>query len=136
MVQPSGTRHRRYRFHCGMHGPRHEGIFKALLLACAVGIASAALREPPAQSLSPVESRLVAGEIKGLGVFSADGQRVGRVASVNVTADGTVKDVEVRSPGFLGFFSKTYVVPADKLSRRGGRLDLSLTSSQTRAFNK
>ena len=77
---------------------------------------------------------LVAKEIEGLDVFSSDGQQIGKVAKVNVIADGKVKDVEVQSGGFLGFFSKTYVVPADKLNKKGGRVELSMTSEQAKQF--
>ena len=69
-------------------------------------------------------------------VFGADGQQLGKVAKVNVTADGSVTDVEVRSVGFLGLFSRTYVVPAEKLNRRGGRLDLLMTSEQAKQFKR
>jgi hypothetical protein len=80
--------------------------------------------------------RLLTPEIKGLGVFGTDGQRVGRVAKVNATPDGIVTDVEIRSDGFFGLFSATYVVPAEKLNKRGGRLDLAMTGEQARQFKK
>jgi len=83
---------------------------------------------------APVPPALVANEIQGLDVFSSDGQQVGKVAKVNVIADGKVKDVEVQSGGFLGFFSTTYVVPADKLNKKGGRVELSMTSEQAKQF--
>ena len=68
-------------------------------------------------------------------MFSSDGRQVGKIAKVNAT-NGTVKDVEVQSAGFLGFFSKTYLLPADKLSKKGGRVDLSLTGEQAKQFIK
>ena len=82
----------------------------------------------------PAPPALVAKEIEGLDVFSSDGQQVGKVSMVNVIADGKVKDVEVQSGGFLGFFSTTYVVPADKLNKKGGRVELSMTSEQAKQF--
>jgi hypothetical protein len=116
-----------------------------LLLAVAAGSTSA-----PAQSTTPAPSPtagaatsatpaaapspLVASEIQGLDVFGRDGQQLGKVAKVNVVADGKVKDVEVQSGGFLGFFSKTYVVPGDQLSKKGGRVELSMTSEQAKQF--
>jgi sporulation protein YlmC with PRC-barrel domain len=78
---------------------------------------------------------VTAKDIEGLDVFGSDGQQVGKVAKVNV-ADGSVKDVEVRSGGFLGFFAKTYLVPADKLSKKGGRVELSMTSEQAKQLIK
>jgi hypothetical protein len=119
----------------------------ALVLLLAVAAGSTGV---PAQSTTPAPSpnagattsatpgaapsALVAGEIQGLDVFSLDGQQVGKVAKVNVVADGKVKDVEVQSAGFLGFFSKTYVVPGDQLSKKGGRVELSMTSEQAKQF--
>ena len=75
-------------------------------------------------------------DIQGLDVFGSDGQQVGKVAKVNTVADGNVKDVEVQSGGFLGFFSKTYIVPADKLNKKGGRVELSMTSEQAKQLIK
>jgi sporulation protein YlmC with PRC-barrel domain len=88
-----------------------------------------------AVAASPSPPVLVAKEIQGLDVFGSDGQQVGKIAKVNV-ADGAVRDVEVQSGGFLGFFSKTYLLPADKLSKKGGRVELSMTSGQARQFIK
>ena len=83
---------------------------------------------------STPRSALVASEIQGLDVFGQDGQQLGKVAKVNVVADGKVKDVEVQSGGFLGFFSKTYVVPGEQLRKKGGRVELSTTSEQAKQF--
>ena len=55
---------------------------------------------------------------------------------MNTVADGNVKDVEVQSGGFLGFFSKTYIVPAEKLNKKGGRVELSMTSEQAKQLIK
>jgi sporulation protein YlmC with PRC-barrel domain len=78
---------------------------------------------PPAPSLAPKD-------LQGLDVFGSEGQQLGKVAKVNVAADGKVKDVEVQSGGFLGFFKTTYVVPAEKLAKKAGRIELSMTSEQ------
>jgi sporulation protein YlmC with PRC-barrel domain len=78
---------------------------------------------PPAPSLAPKD-------LQGLDVFGSEGQQLGKVAKVNVAADGKVKDVEVQSGGFLGFFKSTYVVPAEKLAKKAGRIELSMTSEQ------
>jgi sporulation protein YlmC with PRC-barrel domain len=78
---------------------------------------------PPAPSLAPKD-------LEGLDVFGSEGQQLGKVAKVNVATDGKVKDVEVQSGGFLGFFTTTYVVPAEKLAKKAGRIELSMTSEQ------
>ena len=93
----------------------------------------------PSSSTGPTPAAaptLVAKEIEGLDVFGSDGQQLGKVVKVNLVADGKVKDVEVQSRGFLGFFSKTYVVPAEKLNKKGGRMELSITSEQAKQFAK
>ena len=114
----------------------------ALVLSIGVAVGSTAAPaqstapapSPPAASTppSPVAPAVSAKDIQGLDVFGSDGQQVGKVAKVNTVADGNVKDVEVQSSGFLGFFSKTYVVPADKLNKKGGRIELSMTSDQAK----
>ena len=80
---------------------------------------------PPAPSLAPKD-------LQGLDVFGSEGQQLGKVAKVNVAVDGKVKDVEVQSGGFLGFFRTTYVVPAEKLAKKAGRIELSMTSEQAK----
>ena len=83
----------------------------------------------PTQEPAPI---VIAKELQGLNVFGSEGQLVGKIAKVNVLPDGKVKDVEIQSRGFLGFFSKTYVIPTDKLNKKGGRVDLSMTSEQAK----
>jgi PRC-barrel domain len=75
-------------------------------------------------------------ELQGLDVFGSEGQLIGKIAAVNVFPDGNVKDVEIQSRGFLGLFAKTYVVPSDKLTKKGGRVDLSMTSEQAKQLAK
>lgn len=89
----------------------------------------------PPGGASPIAPALTAKDIQGLDVFGSDGQQVGKIAKVNVT-DGTVRNVEVQSVGFLGFFSKTYLLPAEKLNKKGGRVELSMTSEQAKQFVK
>ena len=89
----------------------------------------------PSPGAAPVAPALTAKDIQGLDVFGSDGQQVGKIAKVNV-ADGAVRNVEVQSVGFLGFFSKTYLLPAEKLNKKGGRVELSMTSEQAKQFVK
>lgn len=88
---------------------------------------------PPPSPVSPV---LPVKGLDGLDVFSSDGQQVGKVAKVNVASEGKVKDVEVHSAGFFGFFSTAYVLPAEKLTLKGGRLDVAMTSEQVKQSSK
>jgi hypothetical protein len=69
-------------------------------------------------------------------VFGADGHRIGKVVKAAELADGKRGDLEIRSPGFFGFFSSLYVVPADKATLRSGRVDLSVTSGEAKQWMK
>jgi hypothetical protein len=71
-----------------------------------------------------------------LDVFASGGQQLGKVTKVNTLPDGKIKDVEVQSGGFLGMFKTTYLVPADKVTKKGGRVDLSMTSDQAKSLTR
>lgn len=92
---------------------------------------------PPAATAQPASPApaLTAKDLEGLDVFGSEGQAVGKVAKVNV-ADGKVQSVEVHSGGWFGFFKKTYVVPADKLNKKGGRIELSMTSEEAKQLKQ
>ena len=79
---------------------------------------------------------LKAKDLEGLDAFGSDGQQVGKVVKVNVLTDGNVKEAQIRSSGFFGFFSSEYVVPADKLSVKGGRVAISMTSEEVKKLTK
>ena len=118
-----------------------HGVTAALVISIGLAVgATGATAQPTAPTTSnapsPISPPIIAKDIQGLDVFSSDGQQVGKVAKVNVISDGNVKDVEVQSGGFLGFFSKTYVVPVDKLNKKGGRVELSMTSEQAKQLIK
>jgi sporulation protein YlmC with PRC-barrel domain len=97
-------------------------------------------KTPPASTATPAPSTTPAApapsltpkDLQGLDVFGSEGQQLGKVAKVNVAPDGKVKGVEVQSGGFLGFFSTTYVVPVEKLNKKAGRIELSMTSEQAK----
>jgi sporulation protein YlmC with PRC-barrel domain len=107
----------------------------ATLLLLALMVANPLPAGSQTASAVPPAPILAANEIQGLNVFGSDGRQVGKIAKVNVTG-GAVKDVEVQSGGFLGFFSKTYLLPAEKLNKKGGRVELSMTSAQARQYIK
>lgn len=93
---------------------------------------------PAAAPASPVTTvpTLKAKDLEGLDAFGSDGQQVGKVVKVNVLPDGNVKDAEIHSSGFFGFFSTAYIVPADKLSVKGGRAAISMTSEEVKKLTK
>ncbi len=93
---------------------------------------AAGQNQPPSQtSPQPV---LNARELQGLDVFASGGQQLGKVTKVDTAPDGKVKEVEVQSNGFLGLFKTTYVVPVEKLTKKGGRVELSMTGDQAKGL--
>lgn len=119
-----------------LHGVTAALVISIGLAAGATGATAQPTAPTTSNAPSPISPPIIGKDIQGLDVFSSDGQQVGKVAKVNVISDGNVKDVEVQSGGFLGFFSKTYVVPVDKLNKKGGRVELSMTSEQAKQLIK
>jgi hypothetical protein len=93
-------------------------------------------QQEPAQAVKTLPPMPSAKDLEGKDAFSSDSQQMGKVTKANTLADGNVKDIEIQSSGFLGFFSKTYVVPVDKASVKGGRVELSMTSDQVKQLAK
>lgn len=93
---------------------------------------AAAPSTTPATTEAPA---LNAKDLEGLAVFCSDGIQIGNVTKVT-ESDGKVTSVEVTSPGFFGFMATTYSVPADKLSKKDGRVDLSMTSDEVAKLAK
>ncbi len=96
---------------------------------------AAATQPAGAAPSAPAAPALTAKDLEGLDVFGSEGQAVGKVAKVNVV-DGKVKSVEVQSGGWFGFFKKTYVVPVESLNKKGGRIELSMTSEQAKQLQQ
>jgi sporulation protein YlmC with PRC-barrel domain len=91
---------------------------------------------PAAPSLATtVAPALTAKDLEGVDVFGSDGQQIGKVTKVD-EANGKVTSVEVKSPGLFGFFAKTYVVPAEKLNKKDGRVELTMTSDEGKQLAK
>jgi hypothetical protein len=103
--------------------------------AATPGPAPAAAPAAPASPVTNVPT-FKAKDLEGLDAFGSDGQQVGKVVKVNVRPDGNAKDAEIRSSGFFGFFSTAYIVPAAKLSVKGGRVAISMTSEEVKKLTK
>ena len=99
---------------------------------------------PPPSTPAPTQSAPTpapapgpkAKDLQGLDVFGSDAQQIGKVTKVETMPDGKVKGIEVHSSGFFGFFSKAYVVPAEKMNLKNGRVELSMTSEQAKQLVK
>lgn len=90
----------------------------------------------PAQTVKPAPPMPSVKDLEGKDAFSSDSQQLGKVSKANTLPDGKVKDIEIQSSGFFGFWSKTYVVPVDKASLKGGRVEVSMTSDQVKKLVK
>jgi hypothetical protein len=113
----------------------------AVLLPLAIAVTGPALAQgttsqDPAQVVKPASTTPSVKDLEGKDAFSSDSQQLGKVTKANAATDGNVKDVEIQSSGFFGFFSKTYVVPAEKTSIKGGRVEVSMTSDQVKQLAK
>jgi hypothetical protein len=121
---------------------RSIGLISTLLLPLALVFSGPALtqtttpQQEPAQVVKPAPTTPSAKELEGKDAFSSDSQQLGKITKANASSDGNVKDVEIQSSGFFGFFAKTYVVPADKTSVKGGRVEVSMTSDQVKQLVK
>jgi ribosomal 30S subunit maturation factor RimM len=73
-------------------------------------------------------------DFEGLDVFGSDGQQIGRVVKTSETPNGQVKNIEVHSSGFFGFFAKVFMVPADKATIKAGRVELAASSDQAKQW--
>jgi PRC-barrel domain len=77
------------------------------------------------QSAAPAKNPLI-----GLSVFSADGNKLGSVQSVDAGADGKVKAIRLKTGGFLGFGGKLVEVPDGKFTKSGENVQLGLTADE------
>jgi hypothetical protein len=89
-----------------------------------------------APTTPPAPPALTPKDLQDLDVFGSGGQQLGKVAKVNTAPDGKIKDVEVQSGGFLGFFRTTYILPVEKLAKKAGRIELSMTKGEAQKFTK
>jgi sporulation protein YlmC with PRC-barrel domain len=68
--------------------------------------------------------------VPGLGVMTADGQRVGEVTAVKAAADGKIESIQVKTGGMLGFGGRTVNIPPTKFTVAGQNVQLSMTSAE------
>jgi hypothetical protein len=86
--------------------------------------------KPPA--VEPSEAPVADGEqdMVGLGVFSSNGTRVGRVRAVSTGSGGDIVALLVRTGGFLGFGGRTVAIPQGRFTRTGHSIRLDLDTDQ------
>lgn len=85
---------------------------------------------PPAGGAPGKGAALDAKPVPGLGVLTADGQKVGEVTAVKAAPDGKVESIQVKTGGMLGFGGRTVNIPPTKFTVAGQNVQLSMTSAE------
>jgi PRC-barrel domain len=85
---------------------------------------------PPAGGAPGKGAALDAKPVPGLGVMTADGQKVGEVTAVKAAPDGKVESIQVKTGGMLGFGGRTVNIPPTKFTVAGQNVQLSMTSAE------
>jgi PRC-barrel domain len=85
---------------------------------------------PPASGAPGKGAALDAKPVPGLGVMTADGQKVGEVTAVKASPDGKVESIQVKTGGMLGFGGRTVNIPPTKFTVAGQNVQLSMTSAE------
>lgn len=73
-------------------------------------------------------------DVTGWPVFSADGQKLGEVARVDIGADGNVSAIYAEIGGFLGIGSRSVRIESAQFRHGDKRLDLSLSADEVKAL--
>ena len=108
-------------------------MMKCICLAGALSIfAITPLSGLVAQSASPGAAtqgttRSAAPEI-GMPVFSLDGQKIGTVENVNVSADGKVDTISITTGSILGFGLKLVAIPPSKFTVKGEHVRIEMAA--------
>ncbi len=117
-----------------MTTPRLSGITTLAALLFAAGAAHAQTYQAAGDdSLNVPPLNMTVGELDGLPLRNADGQRVGEVEDVLVR-DGTPAALAVEVGGFLGIGDETVVVPLGHLSAGSGFLTTDMTEDELEAL--
>jgi sporulation protein YlmC with PRC-barrel domain len=66
----------------------------------------------------------------GLDVVGKDGKKLGQVAGVKSGSDGKLREIHVKTGGFLGFGGKTVAIPAGKISQKGEQVEVAMSTEE------
>lgn len=108
---------------------------KTILTAAAIGTLfgavsaqDLALKSVENDDMMVEELGMSVGDLDGMAVLGADGQKIGEVESVLERPDGVATSVAVEAGGFLGLGAKEIVVPLNAL--KAGDEGLTTTLSE------
>jgi sporulation protein YlmC with PRC-barrel domain len=84
-----------------------------------------------AKSASPSASAGTAPDnLVGLNVVGKDGKKLGEVSGVKSGSDGKLREILVKTGGFLGFGGKTVAIPAGKISQKGENVEVAMSTEE------
>lgn len=66
----------------------------------------------------------------GLDVVGKDGKKLGQVSGVKAGSDGVLREIHVKTGGFLGFGGKTVAIPAAKISQKGETVEVAMSTDE------
>src|SRR5262245_48293310 len=93
------------------------------------GPAPPAATQPGATGKSATAPR-EANPLIRLAVISSDGSKVGTVQRVSTGPDGSVKSIQIRTGGFLGFGARLVAIPEGRFTRNGDNVQLGITADE------
>ncbi len=89
---------------------------------------------PAAVPQRPVDKSVtgptMAKSLVGLVVFSSDGSKMGTVQSVNAAPDGSIKAINIKTGGFLGFGTRLVAIPEGRFAKTGDAVQLGMTADE------
>jgi sporulation protein YlmC with PRC-barrel domain len=85
---------------------------------------------PPTGSSQSKTAMPNASTLAGLTVLSSDGTKLGDVKSVKAGVDGKATAILLKTGGFLGFGGHMVAIPADKFTRAGDTVRVSMTADE------
>jgi len=113
---------------------KRAALFVAVCAAGAAAIAQPAAATDYLKVLD--DERVVApwqvtvGDVESAGVYSADGESIGSVEDILMTADGQIVALSAEVGGFLGIGEREIVLDIDQLAWDGERVVARMTYEQ------
>lgn len=100
----------------------------ALALALTAGQGLAQERPPTAQQERPPAAQMEA--LRGLPVYSSDGQKLGQITQVGMS--GTQPAVRAEIGGFLDVGQSAVVIPFHMMQQKPDRIELAMTAAEVK----
>jgi hypothetical protein len=97
----------------------------AAVASIAAVVAGPARAQPAPAPAAPSEQALL-----GLAVYSSDGQKMGQVTHVAMSAPRQAVRAEIG--GFLGLGQRSVIIPADMFVQKADRIEVSMTAEEVR----